>query len=190
MKTTVSFRLKFVSIYLLLILCFISSATAQDTTGIHRVNEGIPVGFKSMSLNAMHPAVQKVALQMAAKNGFKADNKYDDTLRFWSNDNNIHAVSFIAPYYEYTSIIFNHRGKWLQTTNYPNPEFREVGMVTTTLMDSGYNSQSLRSPIGPIIKYRTRHDTWYEAQVFQYTNPDTILTAVVDKKFKFIGIRK
>jgi len=166
------------------------SATAQDTSGIVRIHNGSPAGLKRIPVAQLEPSFQKRGMKLAADNGYKEKNEWGDTIRYWSDEKAMRAVSFLNSSYEHTTIIFNQAGKWLQTANYLNPELTETSRIMSTIDEKGYSARSLSSPIGSMIRYRTIHDTWYEADVYDYKAPDTILTAVLDTKFQFIGLRK
>lgn len=175
---------------LLFLLCIDLSATAQDTTGFVRIDNGSPASLKRISVTQLEPSLQKKGLKLATSNGYKAKNDWGDTIRYWSDEENMRAVSFLNSSYEHTTIIFNQAGKWLQTASYLNPEFTETSRIITAVEEKGYGTQSLSSPIGSIIKYRTTHDTWYEAGVYEYRAPGTTLTAVLNEKFQVIEVRK
>jgi hypothetical protein len=163
---------------------------AQDTSGVLRISNGNPVDLKRVEPTHIKPTLHNTALKMARRYGYTTNKNWEDTIRYWTDQMILRAVSFISSSYEYTTVIFSERGKWLQTTNYLNPEYRESDKVISVLSEKGYNLPSSSSPIGSIIKYRTNRDAWYEADVYENGHPQTILTAVLDKQFRFVGIRK
>ena len=183
-------QLKYTALSLFLLLCPDVAASAQDTSSILRISNGNPTGLKRIEPAHMKPAFHNTALKMARRYGYKTNNNWEDTIRYWTDQNTISAVSFISSSYEYTTVIFNNHQEWLQTTNYLNPEYRESDKIIAALDAKGYNVPSQSSPIGSIIKYQTMRGTWYEAGVYENRDPQTILTAVLDKQFRFIGVRK
>lgn len=190
MKKVVHSGLKHIALDLLIMLCFARPALAQDTTGVLRITNGIPAGMKRIPPIQMDRALQKAALKKADRYGYKFNKEWEDTVKYWTDEKNIRAVSFINSAYEYTTVIFDQHGKWLQTTNYLNPELSETSKITTAVDEREYSVQSYSSPIGSIIKYRTTHDTWYEAEVYEVKDPLTTLWAVLDKQFHIISVKK
>lgn len=155
-----------------------------------RVVNGRPVGMKNIPATNAATSVQKRGLKLARQNGYKSKNDWNDTLQYWSDEKSLSAVLFINSAYEQTTIIFDRTGNWLQTATYLNPEFTETSRILTALDEKGYTAPSLNSPIGPIIRYKTSHGSWYEAETFESKAPGTQVTVLLDGKFRVVGARR
>lgn len=173
----------------LLITCLSSPARAQDTSGVVRMDHGMPLRMLQISGAHSEASVQKRGMKLARKNGYPSKNDWNDTLRYWTDGMDLRAVSFINASYEHTTIIFGKSGAWLQTATYLNPEFNETSRILTALDEKGYGAPALSSPVGPIIKYRTVHDSWYEAQVYERKAPELKATVVLDGEFRVVTAR-
>jgi hypothetical protein len=174
----------------LAIVCLSCIAWAQNISGAIRVDQGTPAGLKQISLAQISPELQKKAAKLAAVNDYKPGRDWVDTVKYWTDEKGLYAVSFINSSYEYTTVVFNRQGKWLQTTTYLNPEFRETQRIIDALGEKDYRSPSLTSPIGAIIRYKTVQDTWYEASSYETRSPEKTVLVVLDKKFRITGLRK
>lgn len=154
------------------------------------MDHGVPLGMKRIAVTQLEKDLQSRAKKLSAQYGYKSNRDWEDTVKYWTDEGQLRAVSFINSSYEYTTVHFDRQGKWLQTSAYLNPEFKETSAIVANMDEKGYQVQSLNSPIGPIIEYQTIHDTWYEAEVYNSRTPQTIELAQLDKKFHFIGMKK
>jgi hypothetical protein len=174
----------------LFFLCLVVTASAQDTSGVVRIENGIPRGMARILDSQLVHSVQKRGLKLAKQNGYKSRNDWSDTLRYWTDEKSLRAVSYINSAYEYTTVVFDQSGKWLQTANYLNPEFYETSRILPAIEDKGYYAPALNSPIGPIIQYRTVHASWYEAEAIVNQSTETKVILVLDGDFRVVSVRK
>jgi hypothetical protein len=166
----------------------IAVASAQATAAVVRISHGIPTDLKAIT--QLESSLQSKAMKLAVQNGYKPNKDWEDTVKYWTDDGKLRAVSFINSSYEYTTVVFNNHGKWLQTTRYLNPEFTETSKIMESIEDKGYYVYNLTSPIGPIIKYHTLYDTWYEADAYETKAPPTIVSILLNKRFQFMRVKK
>lgn len=181
---------KIILLLLIVLLRFTVTAWGQDTTGVIRIGQGMPQGLQQIERARLSPALQVSAERLAVQYGYKPNKDWADTVKYWTDEQNLRAVSFINSSYEYTTVVFTRRGQWLQTTTYPNPEFIETARILDVLEDKGYSVADLKSPVGPILKYKTARDTWYEAGAYENGARRDTACVLLDRKFRFLQLKK